>query len=116
MFEYDSKLQMFIEDLKYKFCNLINGGNKKVFIFMVFVDIVNYFYEQLFMKIKEICGFDMVFIIGFIDGRCILLKFFMLFNNVLIYFLFLLKDCLVFFFNVMGEIDVFIVIDCISEG
>ncbi len=39
--EHDSKLQMLIEDLKHKFRNPINGGNKKVLIFTAFADTAN---------------------------------------------------------------------------
>ena len=114
--EHDSKLQMLIEDLKHKFRNPINGGNKKVLIFTAFADTANYLYEQLSTKIKETCGLDTALITGSTDGRCTLPKFPMSFNNVLTYFSPLSKDRSALFPNATGEIDVLIATDCISEG
>lgn len=47
---HDSKLQMLIEDLKHKFENPINPGNKKVLIFTAFADTANYLYNELAEK------------------------------------------------------------------
>ncbi|MBR6418128.1 MAG: DEAD/DEAH box helicase family protein, partial [Bacteroidales bacterium] len=45
--EHDSKLQMLIDNLREKWANPINGGNKKVIIFTAFSDTAEYLYNCL---------------------------------------------------------------------
>lgn len=54
--EHDSKLQMLIEDLKHKFENPINEGNKKVLIFTAFADTANYLYENISSVVLQNAG------------------------------------------------------------
>ena len=109
--EHDSKLQMLIADLKHKFDNPINPGNKKVIIFTAFADTANYLYENLADRIKKDCGLNTALITGSTDGRCTIEKFPMSFNNVLSAFSPRSKEA-----KVKEEIDVLIATDCISEG
>ena len=109
--EHDSKLQMLIADLKHKFDNPINPGNKKVLIFTAFADTANYLYENLADRIKKDCGLNTALITGSTDGRCTIEKFPMSFNNVLSAFSPRSKEA-----KVKEEIDVLIATDCISEG
>ena len=109
--EHDSKLQMLIADLKHKFDNPINTGNKKVIIFTAFADTANYLYENLADRIKKDCGLNTALITGSTDGRSTIEKFPMSFNNVLSAFSPRSKEA-----KVKEEIDVLIATDCISEG
>ena len=114
--EHDSKLQMLIEDLKHKFENPINPGNKKVLIFTAFADTANYLYTELAERIKKDCGLNTALITGTTDGRCTIKKFPLSFNNVLTYFSPISKDRASIYPNAKEDIDVLIATDCISEG
>ena len=114
--EHDSKLQMLIEDLKHKFENPINPGNKKVLVFTAFADTANYLYNELAEKIKADCGLNTALITGTTDGRCTIKKFPLSFNNVLTYFSPISKDRASIYPNAKEDIDVLIATDCISEG
>ena len=109
--EHDSKLQMLMSDLKHKFSNPINPGNKKVLIFTAFADTANYLYDCLADRIKTECGLNTALITGSTDGRCTIKKFALSFNNVLSVFSPRSKEA-----KVNEEIDVLIATDCISEG
>ena len=113
---HDSKLQMLIEDLKHKFENPINPGNKKVLIFTAFADTANYLYTELAERIKKDCGLNTALITGTTDGRCTIKKFPLSFNNVLTYFSPISKDRVSIYPNAKEDIDVLIATDCISEG
>lgn len=114
--EHDTKLQMLIEDLKHKFQNPINDGNKKVLIFTAFADTANYLYDQLAARIKAECGLNVALITGSTEGKCTIQKFPMSFNNVLTYFSPVSKNRAALFPSATEEIDVLIATDCISEG
>ena len=81
--EHDCKLQMLVSDLKQKFLQPINEGNKKVLIFTAFADTADYLYEQLADRIKKECGLNVGLITGSTDGRCTIPKFPISFNSVL---------------------------------
>ena len=51
--QHDSKLQQLIADLRHKFANPINEGNKKAIIFTAFSDTAEYLYDCLAESIKE---------------------------------------------------------------
>ena len=109
--EHDSKLQMLMSDLKHKFSNPINPGNKKVLIFTAFADTANYLYDCLADRIKTECGLNTALITGSTEGRCSIKKFPITFNNILSAFSPRSKEA-----KVNEEIDVLIATDCISEG
>ena len=116
--EHDSKLQMLIADLKHKFDNPINPGNKKVIIFTAFADTANYLYENLADRIKKDCGLNTALITGSTDGRCTIEKFPITFNNILSAFSPISKEAATPPTGGQGgrAIDVLIATDCISEG
>lgn len=114
--EHDSKLQMLIGDLKYKFSHPINGDNKKVLIFTAFADTADYLYSELADKIKAACGLNVALITGTTDGRCTIPKFPPSFDNVLTWFSPLSKDRASIYPKAAEDIDVLIATDCISEG
>lgn len=114
--QHDSKLQMLIKDLKYKFSHPINGQNKKVLIFTAFADTADYLYTELAERIKTECGLNTALITGTTDGRCTIPHFKLSFNNVLTWFSPLSKDRAALHPKATEEIDVLIATDCISEG
>ena len=113
---HDSKLQMLFENLKEKFSNPINKGNKKVLIFTAFADTADYLYQELADKIKAECGLNVALITGTTDGRCTIPKFPLSFNNVLTFFSPKSKDRDALHPNATYDIDILIATDCISEG
>lgn len=114
--EHDSKLQMLYQDLKSKFNNPINEGNKKVLIFTAFADTADYLYKELSGKIKSECGLNVALITGTTDGKCTIPKFPLSYNNVLTYFSPKSKDRATIYPKATEDIDVLIATDCISEG
>lgn len=113
---HDSKLQMLVDDIKAKFANPINEGNKKVIIFTAFADTADYLYTELAEHILTTCGLHVALITGSTDGKCTIPKLPLSFNNVLTYFSPRSKDRSTIFPNAKEEIDVLIATDCISEG
>ncbi|MGM9734436.1 MAG: helicase-related protein [Prevotella sp.] len=114
--EHDAKLQMLIADLKHKFDNPINPGNKKVLIFTAFADTANYLYENLADRIKTECGLNTALITGSTEGRCTIKKFPISFNNILSAFSPISKESATPPTGGQGGLDVLIATDCISEG
>ena len=120
--EHDSKLQMLIEDLKHKFENPINEGNKKVLIFTAFADTANYLYENISHAVLENAGLHT----GLVTGNGInstLQGISADFNTILTLFSPISKDAASLYpemFSSKGGkrtvIDVLIATDCISEG
>ncbi len=114
--EHDTKLQTLIADLKHKFANPINEGNKKVLIFTAFTDTATYIYNQLAEKIKRQTGLNVALITGDTEGKCTIEKLKLSFNNILIHFSPVSKNRAALFPDAKEEIDVLIATDCISEG
>lgn len=114
--QHDSKLQMLISELKYKFSHPINGQNKKVLIFTAFADTAEYLYTEIAERIKTECGLNTALITGTTEGRCTIPHFKLSFNNVLTWFSPLSKDRASLQPKATEEIDVLIATDCISEG
>lgn len=117
--EHDSKLQQLIADLRYKFANPINEGNKKVLIFTAFSDTAEYLYNCLAQPIKEKYGLNAAIVTGDIEARSTLKlpqREKLDFNKVLTLFSPISKDKETIFPHIHDEIDVLIATDCISEG
>ena len=117
--EYDSKLQQLIEDLRYKFSNPINEGNKKVIIFTAFSDTAEYLYNCLAQPIKEKHGLNTALVTGDVEARTTLRlpqREKLDFNKVLTLFSPISKEKAVIYPHIQDEIDVLIATDCISEG
>ena len=85
--EHDSKLQQLVADLRHKFANPINEGNKKAIIFTAFSDTALYLYDCLAQKIKDNYGLNVALITGDVEARSTLkLKEKLDFNKVLTLF------------------------------
>ncbi len=114
---HDSKLQLLIEDIRSKFANPINPGNKKSIIFTAFSDTAQYLYENIASLIKERTGLNTALISGDVEARCtIKTREKMDFNKVLTLFSPISKEKAAVYPNLHEEIDVLIATDCISEG
>lgn len=115
--EHDSKLQLLIDDIRSKFANPINPGNKKIIIFTAFSDTAQYLYENIAPLIKERTGLNTALISGDVEARCtIKTREKMDFNKVLTLFSPISKEKAAVYPNLQEEIDVLIATDCISEG
>ena len=113
--EHDSKLRILGENLKEKFLNPINEGNKKVIIFTAFSDTANYLYEQLATPILKHANLHTALITG--NGvKSNLPKVDNDFNTLLTLFSPVSKERHVLYPKETREIDVLIATDCISEG
>ncbi len=115
--EHDSKLQMLIQDIRYKFANPINEGNKKIIIFTAFSDTAQYLYDNIAPLIKEHTGLNTALVSGDVEARSTL-KFRekLDFNKVLTLFSPVSKEKASLYPKLNEEIDVLIATDCISEG
>lgn len=117
--EHDSKLQQLIADLRYKFANPINEGNKKVIIFTAFSDTAEYLYDCLANPIKEKHGLNTALVSGDVEARSTLhlpKREKLDFNKLLTLFSPISKDKATIYPHINEEIDVLIATDCISEG
>ena len=115
--EHDSKLQQLIADLRDKFANPINEGNKKVIIFTAFSDTAEYLYKNLAPAILEKHGLHTALVSGDVEARSTLkLREKLDFNKVLTLFSPVSKEKAAIYPKLAAEIDVLIGTDCISEG
>lgn len=115
--EHDSKLQQLICDLRDKFANPINPGNKKVIIFTAFSDTAVYLYNNLAKPIQEEYGMDTALITGDVEAKSTLRSAGKMdFNKVLTLFSPISKEKDIIYPNIKEEIEVLIATDCISEG
>ena len=115
--EHDSKLQQLIADLRDKFANPINEGNKKVIIFTAFSDTAEYIYKNLAPAILEKHGLHTALVSGDVEARSTLkLREKLDFNKVLTLFSPVSKEKAAIYPKLDAEIDVLIGTDCISEG
>ncbi len=115
--EHDSKLQMLIQDIRDKFANPINDGNKKIIIFTAFSDTAQYLYDNIAPLIKERTGRNTALVSGDVEARSTLkLREKLDFNKVLTLFSPVSKEKASLYPKLNEEIDVLIATDCISEG
>ncbi len=117
--EHDSKLQQLVADLRNKFDNPINGGNKKVIIFTAFSDTAEYLYDNLAERIYAKTGLHVALVTGDVEARSTLKlsqRERLDFNKVLTLFSPVSKEKDLLFPDLHEEIDVLIATDCISEG
>ena len=117
--EHDSKLQQLILDLRNKFNNPINPGNKKVIIFTAFSDTAEYLYDCLAGRIKDSHGLNTALVSGDIEARSTLrlpAREKLDFNKVLTLFSPISKEKASIYPHINDEIDILIATDCISEG
>lgn len=115
--EHDSKLQQLICDLRDKFTNPINPGNKKVIIFTAFSDTAVYLYDNLAKSIQDKYDMDTALITGDVEAKSTVRGAGKIdFNKVLTLFSPISKEKSVIYPNIKEEIEVLIATDCISEG
>jgi len=115
--EHDSKLQMLIEDIRSKFANPINPGNRKIIVFTAFSDTAQYLYDNIAPLIKLRTGLNTALVSGDVEARSTLkLRERMDFNKILTLFSPVSKEKASLYPNIREEIDVLIATDCISEG
>ena len=117
--QHDSKLQQLIADLRHKFANPINEGNKKVIIFTAFSDTAEYLYDCLAQPIKEKHGLNTALVSGDVEARSTVRlpqREKLDFNKVLTLFSPISKEKGTIYPHISEEIDVLIATDCISEG
>ena len=115
--EHDSKLQQLVEDLREKFANPINPGNKKVIIFTAFSDTAEYLYDYLSDKIKSRFNMNVALITGTVEARSTLkMREKLDFNKVLTLFSPRSKEAAAVYPHLNDYIDVLVATDCISEG
>lgn len=117
--QHDSKLQQLITDLRHKFANPINEGNKKVIIFTAFSDTAEYLYDCLAQPIKEKHGLNTALVSGDVEARSTVRlpqREKLDFNKVLTLFSPISKEKATIYPHISEEIDVLIATDCISEG
>lgn len=115
--EHDSKLQMLIEDIRDKFANPINPGNRKIIVFTAFSDTAQYLYDNIAPLIKLRTGLNTALVSGDVEARSTLkLRERMDFNKILTLFSPVSKEKASLYPNISEEIDVLIATDCISEG
>lgn len=115
----DSKLQLLIEDIRSKFANPINPGNKKIIIFTAFSDTAQYLYDNIAPLIKKRTGLNTALISGDNVGtslRDVSKHESYDFNKILTLFSPVSKEKSSLYPNNKEEIDVLIATDCISEG
>lgn len=115
--QHDSKLQELLAELRHKFSNPINAGNKKVIIFTAFSDTAVYLYDNLASRILEKTGLHTALVTGDVEARSTLkLKQKFDFNTALTLFSPVSKEKEAIYPGILEEIDVLIATDCISEG
>lgn len=115
--EHDSKLQMLIEDIRSKFANPINPGNRKIIVFTAFSDTAQYLYDNIAPLIKARTGLNTALVSGDVEARSTLkIREKLDFNKVLTLFSPVSKEKASLYPNIKEEIDVLIATDCISEG
>ena len=115
--QHDSKLQELLAELRHKFSNPINAGNKKVIIFTAFSDTAVYLYDNLASHILEKTGLHTALVTGDVEARSTLkLKQKFDFNTALTLFSPVSKEKAAIYPGILEEIDVLIATDCISEG
>lgn len=112
--EHDRKLQTLKRRILEKVGRPINPDNKKVLVFSAFADTAGYLYRELAPALAE-AGLEAGIVTGKGSPRATLGKGYA-FQEILTLFSPRSKDKALVMPNVVGEIDVLIGTDCISEG
>ena len=111
----DKKLQTLEEVIREKISNPINPGNRKILIFSAFSDTADYLYDNLAPLLNN-QGINVAEVTGSRASRSTIPEIGTDFNNILTFFSPVSKDRDSLMPEVVGEIDVLIGTDCISEG
>lgn len=113
--EDDAKLQHLKAQIENKLHNPINPGNRKVLVFTAFADTANYLYENLAPFLVEAHGIHSGRVTGSDTPKSTLGSSYD-FQSLLTLFAPKAKEKRLVMPDVLGEIDILIATDCISEG
>jgi superfamily II DNA or RNA helicase len=113
--EHDLKLRELRKEMRKKFANPINLGNKKVLVFTAFADTANYLYNSLSDILLEEHRIHSALVTG-MQNLTNLKGIHADFNEILTYFSPKSKNREALNKSVLGDIDVVFATDCISEG
>jgi ERCC4-related helicase len=113
--EHDSKLQHIKQQIKYKWQNPINPGNKKVLIFTAFADTADYLYENIAPEFQQQFQVNTGKVTGSSPAKSTVGKYYD-FQSLLTLFAPKAKEKKLVLPNEPAEIDILIGTDCISEG
>lgn len=113
--ERDRKLQELIDIVMKKIDQPINEGNKKVLIFSAFADTAAYLYRNLERSVHAVRHVDLGLVTGTTHPKTTLGDGFD-FQKLLTFFSPDSKEKAAIFPNDVGEIDILVGTDCISEG
>lgn len=114
--EHDFKLSELKRVIEEKARDPINPGNRKILIFTAFSDTAEYLYEHISVFAKQRYGINTALITGSIDGRTTIPKFPSDMSSILTCFSPVSKERELVMPRSLGDIDILIATDCISEG
>lgn len=114
--EHDLKLQELKKVIHEKIEHPINAGNKKVLIFTAFSDTADYIYEELRSDLLENLNVHSAIVTGSRLPDTTLAGVHKDFNDILTYFSPISKNRAALGRKELGDIDILIATDCISEG
>jgi hypothetical protein len=111
----DAKLQHLKTQINSKLTSPINRGNRKILIFTAFADTADYLYSQLAPDLLKSQRIHSAKVTGTSDPKSTLRESYS-FQSILTLFSPLSKEKAIILPDVVGEIDLLIGTDCISEG
>jgi len=114
--EHDLKLQRLIEIISDKINHPINANNKKILIFTAFSDTADYLYGELGERLLDEFGLHSAVVSGTRNPTTNLVGVRADFNTILTLFSPKSKNRDALFTESLGDIDILIGTDCISEG
>lgn len=113
---HDSKLQELFEVIEDKMAHPINEGNRKIIIFTAFADTADYLYDNVSQYVKNKFRLDTALVSGSVEGKTTIKGLRTDLNTVLTCFSPVSKGKELLMSDQVGEIDILIATDCISEG
>ncbi|MED0656817.1 helicase-related protein [Anoxybacillus ayderensis] len=114
--ERDQKMLTLKKMIQQKIAHPINGQNKKILIFTAFADTAKYLYEHLHRWIRQEFHLHCAVVTGKDRPKTTFPMQKTDFNNVLMHFSPMSKERGKLIPDTIGEIDILIATDCISEG
>lgn len=114
--DHDLKLQELESTIADKITHPINNNNKKILIFTAFADTADYLYEELKDKLQQNYNLNTAVVTGSRNPDSTLKGVAKDFNEVLTYFSPKSKNRDALNRTDIGDIDILIATDCISEG
>lgn len=114
--EHDYKLCELKRIIAEKQAQPINAGNRKILIFTAFSDTAEYLYTHISAFAKERFDINTALITGSVDGRTTIPRFPADMHRILTCFSPISKERELVMTPSLGDIDILIATDCISEG